>query len=84
VKKSRFSEEQIVAILNEAEAGVPVADLVRRRGPGKQAPSEGIVPASSPLRKQSRHPASGEARGEGDRQWCLGRYGLDDLGLEQA
>ena len=32
MRKSRFSEEQIIAILKEAESGVPAADLARRHG----------------------------------------------------
>ena len=32
MKKSRFSDSQIVAILKEGEAGVPVAQVLRKHG----------------------------------------------------
>ena len=32
MKKSRFSESQIVAILKEGEAGMPVAQILRKHG----------------------------------------------------
>ena len=32
MRKSRFSEEQIIAILKEGEAGTPTAEIVRRYG----------------------------------------------------
>ena len=32
VKRHRYTEEQIIGILKEAEAGVPLADLVRKHG----------------------------------------------------
>jgi putative transposase len=32
MKKSRYSEEQIIAVLKEHQAGIPVAELCRRHG----------------------------------------------------
>ncbi len=32
MRKSKFSESQIVAILQEAEAGLPVAEVLRKHG----------------------------------------------------
>jgi putative transposase len=32
MKKKRFSVEQIVAVLKQAEMGLPVADLIRKVG----------------------------------------------------
>jgi putative transposase len=32
MKRSRFTEEQIITILREQETGVPVADLCRKHG----------------------------------------------------
>jgi len=36
VKKKRFSVEQIVGVLKQAEVGVPVAELIRRVGISEQ------------------------------------------------
>jgi putative transposase len=35
MRKSRFGETQIVAILKEGEAGVPIAEIVRKHGISK-------------------------------------------------
>ena len=35
MRKSKFSETQIVGILKDAESGVPVADLLRKHGVSK-------------------------------------------------
>ena len=35
MKRSRFSEQQIITVLKEAESGVKVVDLCRRHGMGQ-------------------------------------------------
>lgn len=35
MKQSRFTENQIVSILNESEAGLPLEELIRKHGIGK-------------------------------------------------
>ena len=36
MKRKRFSVEQIIAVLKQAELGMPVADLIRRVGVSEQ------------------------------------------------
>jgi len=36
VKRKRFAVEQIVAVLKQAEAGLPVAELIRKLGISEQ------------------------------------------------
>lgn len=36
MRKSRFSESQIVAILKEGEAGVAIAEIIRKHGISRQ------------------------------------------------
>lgn len=38
MKRSRFSEEQIIAVLKEQEAGMPVSDLYRGHGISSATP----------------------------------------------
>ncbi|MGF7056091.1 putative transposase [Bosea sp. OAE752] len=41
MKRSRFSDEQIIGILSEHEAGIPVAELCRSTVSAMAAPSSG-------------------------------------------
>jgi hypothetical protein len=48
VKQKRFNVEQIVAVLKQAEAGVPLAELIRRVGIPELAQHLGILTGTAP------------------------------------
>jgi putative transposase len=48
MRKSKFSETQIVAMLKDAESGVPVADLTRKHGVSKATSSSGGASTAAP------------------------------------
>jgi len=39
MKKTRYTEDQIIGILKEAEAGIPIIELCRRYGPSAMRPT---------------------------------------------
>ena len=41
MRKSRFSEDQIIAILKEHQAGIPVMDLCRKHGSAMRPSARG-------------------------------------------
>ena len=48
MKKKRFSVEQIVAVVKQAEVGVPVAELIRQVGISKCTAGPRILRAGRP------------------------------------
>ena len=52
MKRKRFSVEQIVSVLKQAELGLPVADLIRQVGISEQTFTDGndSTRGSSPIR----------------------------------
>ena len=52
MKKSRFSESQIVGILKESEGGIPVVDILRTHGIAKILSISGALNTAG-LRHQS-------------------------------
>ena len=51
MKRNRFSEEQIIAILKEHETGVPVSDLCRKHGVSDAERLKGLKEENARLKR---------------------------------
>jgi Transposase len=58
MRKSRFTDEQIVGFLKQAEAGLPVKELCRKGGFSDVIPSCAIT-RTPPRRTAEQHPHHG-------------------------
>jgi len=54
MKKRRFSVEQMIGVLKQAEVGVPVAEVIRKAGISEQTCFEGIAEFSIYVRRDFR------------------------------
>jgi putative transposase len=75
--KKRFSEEQIIGFLREAEAGMPVKDLCRKHG-FSEAPSIFFLPAHRCCEVATERPRCRPA------QYCSGVQGSPFCGSVTA
>ena len=69
MEKQRFSVEQIVAVLKQAELGMPVADLTRQAGVSEQSSSAGRSNTPDCIRTRSASYASFGTRTVASRSW---------------
>ncbi len=79
MRKSRFSEEQIIFVLRQAEAGVPVAELIRKYGISQQTFYRWPHPGGQRGASQAERPHRRRVRRAGGCLMALARRKRADL-----